>query len=184
MAVIDQRRTWRLVEERLASESDPVRRRNLETVLVHMKAEAAADIDGLMATVAPDAHYHFWNGPAAGEFVGHAAVRRFYEAFAASGAEKLEHDIDGLVVDGHCIVTEGVMRIAFPGRALRAQGIDVDDVDALYLYESRAAIMWPLNEEGLLLGEDSYFADDGFDGIADRKLSPNDIVLADGSGPA
>ena len=55
---------------------------------------------------------------------------------------------DLLVVDRHCILTEGVMRIAFPGWTLVARGLDVDDPDALYLYESKAAIMWPFNDAG------------------------------------
>ena len=37
---LDPSKTWRLVEARLARERDPRRRRNLETVLAHMKAEA------------------------------------------------------------------------------------------------------------------------------------------------
>ena len=50
--VIDQAVTWRKVEERLATESDPVLRRNLETILAHMKSESAGDIDGLLDTLA------------------------------------------------------------------------------------------------------------------------------------
>ena len=47
MALIDPRVTWRKVEERLETEPDPVLRRNLETLLAHMKAEMAGDVDGL-----------------------------------------------------------------------------------------------------------------------------------------
>ena len=56
--LIDPTRTWRKVEERLKRETHPVLRRNLETVLAHMKAEAYADLDGLMRTVSEAAHYH------------------------------------------------------------------------------------------------------------------------------
>ena len=35
MAVIDQNLTWSVVEERLAAETDPVLRRNLELLLVN-----------------------------------------------------------------------------------------------------------------------------------------------------
>ena len=42
MALIDPRVTFRKVEERLETETDPVLRRNLETLLTHMKAEMAA----------------------------------------------------------------------------------------------------------------------------------------------
>jgi hypothetical protein len=69
------------------------------------------------------------------------------------------------------------MRMAYPGRTLQAMGIDVDDVESDYLYEARMAIIWPISEDGLFIGEDSYVGSDGFAGIADRKLRREDIVL-------
>ena len=51
MALIDPRVTFRKVEERLETETDPILRRNLETLLTHMKAEIAGDVDGLLARV-------------------------------------------------------------------------------------------------------------------------------------
>ncbi|MGP0032086.1 MAG: nuclear transport factor 2 family protein [Acidimicrobiales bacterium] len=179
MAVIDQNLTWRKVEDRLATEKDPVLRRNLELLLRHMQAEAHLDLDAVMATVSERAHYHMYSGdPDALHPRGKAAVRKFYEDFAASGAGKLHQDIDRLVVDRDCILTEGLMRIAYPGRTLGAMGIEVDDPEADYLFEARMAIVWPIDEDGLFIGEDSYVEGDGFAGIADRKLDPADIVLA------
>ena len=183
MAIIDQHRTWKKVEERLAVETDPTLRRNLETLLQHMKAEAALDMDKLMATVSENAKYQNFGSGDTGP-VGKAAVQKFYEDFAASGAEKLMHDLDRLVVDRHCILTEGVMRMAYPGRTLRAMGIDVDDPDADYLYESRMAILWPLDDDGLFIGEDSYVGGNGFEGIAGRKIDPADIVVYRTTEPA
>ena len=89
---------------------------------------------------------------------------------------RIEHNIDRLVVDQHCVITEGRMRIAYPGSLLEGMGYSVDDANAYYLYETRSAIVWPINEDGLISGEDSYTGNDGFVGIADRKLKPNDIV--------
>ena len=38
-------------------------------------------------------------------------------------------------------------------------------------------IVWPVDREaGLLIGEESYTGGDGFAGIADRKLSKDDIA--------
>ena len=176
MAIIDQYRTWKKVEERLAVESDPILRRNLETLLQHMKAEAALDMDKLMATVSENARYQNFAQGGAGP-VGKAAVQKFYEDFAAGGAEKLQHDLDRLVVDKHCILTEGVMRMAWPGTTLAAMGIEVDDPDADYLYETRMAILWPFDDDGLFIGEDSYVGGDGFEGIAQRKVDPDDVIL-------
>jgi hypothetical protein len=177
MPVIDQQVTWRKVEERLERETDPVLRRNLEQLLLHMKAEAALDMETLMSTVSERAIYqNFVAGGATGP-VGKAAVQKFYEDFAASGAQKLQLDIDRLVVDRDCILTEGVMRMAYPGRTLRAYGIEVDDVDADYLFETRMAVIWPIDEHGLFIGEDSYTSGDGFAGIAGRKLDPAEVIV-------
>src|SRR4051794_23535596 len=174
--VIDQTRTWAAVEERLGSETDPTLRRNLELVLAHMKAESEGDLDGLLATITEDASYHAYGAPPSGSPQGKAAVRKFYADFIASGATRLQLDVDRLVVDRHCILTEGVMRIAYPGAALAAHGIEVDDPDASYLYEARMATLWPFDADGLITGEDTYTGGDGFAGIASRKLDPSDIV--------
>jgi hypothetical protein len=177
MPLIDPRVTFRKVEERLATETDPVLRRNLETLLAHMKAEAIGDLDGLLQTLNDRPHYHAYGSDDPGTSpIGRDGVRAFYERFIASGAGQLQLDIDRLVVDKECILTEGLMRIAYPGRTLQAMGIDVDDADAYYLYETRMATLWPFDEHGLAKGEDTYTGGDGFAGIADRKLAPEDIV--------
>jgi hypothetical protein len=179
MPVIDQSVTWAKVEERLATEADPVLRRNLETVFAHMRAEAAGDLDGLVSTLSDDVAYHAYSAPDVPEVnpVGKGGVRRFYEDFIASGATKLQLDIDRLVVDRDCVLTEGTMRMAYPGRTLGARGIAVDDPDALYLYETRMAVLWPMDDHGLVRGEDTYTSGDGFAGIASRKLRPEDIAV-------
>ena len=177
MAVIDQHRTWLKVEQRLATETDPVLRHNLELLLTHMKAEAALDVPTLISTVAETAVYKTFQQDPSTWPRGKAAVQEFYEAFAASGAQKLQLEMDRLVVDRHCILTEGIMKMAWPGHTLQAMGIEIDDPEADYLYETRMATLWPITEDGLFDGEDTYTGGDGFAGIGDRKLSPEDIVL-------
>ncbi len=177
MTVIDQRVTWEKVEARLDTESDPVLRRNLELLLQHQKAEASLDMERLMATVSEHAHYHMYSIPGgAGDLVGKSAVQKFYEDFAASGAQKLQLDTERLVVDRECIVTEGTMRMAYPGSTLAARGVPVDDPSAYYLYEARMCVLWPIGDDGLFTGEDTYTASDGFVGIEHRKLSSSDIA--------
>jgi hypothetical protein len=184
VAVIDQNKTWAKVEERLATETDPVLRRNLELLLTHMKAEAALDLPVLLSTVAETAVYHTYDQDPSTYPRGKAAVQEFYEAFAASGAQKLCMDLERLVVDRHCVLTEGTMRMAWPGSTLQAMDIDVDDPEADYLYEARMAVLWPISEDGLFDGEDTYVSGDGFAGIADRKIDPADIVLYQPMGAA
>jgi hypothetical protein len=38
------------------------------------------------------------------------------------------------------------------------------------------AVFWPFDEQGLARGEHTYTASDGFAGIADRKLRPEDLA--------
>ncbi len=177
MPIIDVHRTWVKVEERLAIETDPVLRRNLETVLDHMKAEARGDIDGLLVTLSDDVAYHAYGAdePALNP-AGKDDVRTFYENFVASGATRLQLDVDRLVVDRDCVVTEGVMRMAYPGRTLAFRGIEVDDPDAFYLFETRMATFWPMDEHGLARGEDTSPGGDGVAGIAERKINLADVV--------
>lgn len=166
-----------MVEERLARERDPKRRRNLEVVLAHMKAEAACDLERLMATVSAEPVYRAFGTPdPLYSPQGRDAVRNFYSAFVASGAHRLEFDMDRLLVDDDGVLTEGTMRIAYPGRILELLGHAVDDPDAFYLYEARMAVVWPLDGDGLVVGEDSYTVGDGFAGIARRKIDLADIA--------
>ncbi len=178
---LDPNNTWRLVEERLETETDPILRRNLELVLEHMKCEARADIEGVVATLIDKPVYVMHDNPddpIMNPNGSKDAVRAFYDAtIVQTGAHRLELDCQRVIVDKHAVVTEGVMRMAYPGRTLAAIGIDVDDPDAYYLYEARMGIVWPVDQAaGKLVGEESYTGGDGFAGIADRKLDQGDIA--------
>ena len=64
----------------------------------------------------------------------------------------------------------------------RKFGIEVPDLDGLYLYETRMMIVWGFDEDGLVQCEDSYTAGDGWAGIATRPVEPEQIrpvTLAD-----
>jgi hypothetical protein len=173
MTVIDKARTWKLVEERLAVEKDPHKHRLLEIVLEHMHAEAVPDLARLMGTLGEHPDYHLWGPDGDHGPKGRAAVEKFYSDFVASGANHLELDVDRLIVDNHAVITEGTMTMLYPGRLLTKMNIAVDDVDAYYLYRDRMLIVWPFDESGTLIGEDSYTGQAGFIGIADRKV-PNE----------
>ena len=177
MATIDPTTTWRAVEARLTRETDPRRRQLLENLLAHMQAEAAGDLEGLLATLAPDPQYHQWGAvPADAGPKGWDAVQAFYRDFIASGATNLEYDVERLVVDEDCIATDGVMRIVYPGRTLAGTGRTVEHPDAYYLYETRMGVFYPYNAAGRMVGEDTYVATDGFARL--RTLAPDELPLA------
>lgn len=173
--------TWKLVEERLANETSPTRKRNLELVLAHMKAEARADIEGVVATLCEKPQYRTYalpDDPTLNPEGSRDAVRAFYDAtIVQTGAHRLEFACDRVIVDDESVFTEGLMRMAYPGTTLRAMGIEVDDPDAYYLSEYRMGVVWPVHsDEGKLTGEEVYSCGNGFEGIAERKISLADIA--------
>jgi len=178
---LDPNNTWKLVEERLAGESDPVLRRNLGLVLEHMKAEAQGDIEGVVATLCEEPRYVMHDVP--GEALmnpagSRDAVRKFYDlTIVQTGAHRLEFACDRVIADAQSVFTEGVMRMAYPGKTLQGMGIDVADADAYYLYETRMGIVWPVHPtEDRLIGEETYTGTNGFEGIGERKLQLSDIA--------
>lgn len=178
---IDPNNTWRLVQERIDRESDPTITRNLELVREHMQREAEADIEGVVATLCEAPRYVTHSRPDE-DYLNPSgskdAVRAFYDlTIVQTGAWQLELDCDRVIADHHAVVTEGTMKMAYPGRTLAAMGVEVDDPDVFYLYQARMGVVWPVDpDSGLLVGEEVYTGEDGFAGIADRKLGPGDIV--------
>ena len=180
--VIDPRKNWAKAEKLLSEEKNPRARQILETLVIHSKAEAAADFDSLMATVAPNAHYHSHatDDPAmnaANSPRGKDEVAAYYKGIVASGCHFIEHDIERMVVGRNALTTEGDLKMAYPGAVLEAMSIDVPDPVALYLYQRRLLIVWEFDENGLLLCEDSYAGAGGlgFADIGERILSTEEI---------
>ena len=118
--------TWRLVEERMNAEEDPKTRHNLQLVLEHMKQEARGDIDGVLATLCEQPRYIAHDFPqeeAMNPNGNKAAVRAFYDmTIIQTGAHQLEFACDRVIADHEAVLTEGVMRMAYPGHTLITMG--------------------------------------------------------------
>lgn len=173
--------TWRLVQERMERETDAKTRRNLELVLQHMKQEAQGDIDGVVATLCGEPKYITHDSPldpALNPSTDKDAVRAFYDmTIVQTGAHQLELNCDRVIADHEAVMTEGVMRMAYPGKTLAMMGVEVDDPEVYYLYQTRMSVVWPVDPaSGMLTGEETYTGTDGFEGIAQRKISAADIV--------
>ena len=179
--LIDCRKNWRLAEDLWAEEKDPRRRRILETLIAHAKAEAAADFPALMETVSPEAHYRSYAtpDPATNEAQsprGKEAVAAYYSGIVESGCHFIEHDVDRMAVGSDTLTTEGELKMAYPGVVLGAMGIEVPDPAARYLYQQRLLIVWGFDEEGRVLCEDSYSGGGaGFEGIDLRPIDADQI---------
>ena len=169
-----------MTDQRAHAESDPRRKANLEIVVKHMKAEARCDIDGVLATLTNKPKYKWHNEPDDPTLnpKGAEQVAEFYDmAIVRTGAHRLEWIVDRVIVDDDAVFTEGVMRLAYPGKTLLDMNIEVDDPEAYYLSEARTAVVWPIDREtGLIIGEEIYKSGDEMAGIKGRKISLDDIA--------
>jgi hypothetical protein len=154
----------RLLPERIAAEHADRIRANLEVVQRHYLAEIRADVDGVMATLAPEPHYEYRGTVlgAAEPFAveGSEAVRRIYELGVENGGIRHEYELSLVTADRDAVVTEGVIRHAFAGGLVRELELAFDgeiEHDRWYLVEYPALVVWPFGEEGLLEGERVYF---------------------------
>jgi hypothetical protein len=168
---------WERAEERLVTVTNPRHRAIMETLRDHLKAEATQDFSLLVGTLAPNPEYHFWvEGSGFGDGPkGIDAVRAHYEHLYEERRHLCDWDIERFVIDDDTIVTEGWFSQIFPGRVLQSRGVDIDDPDAVYVLRVRLVILWPFDEDGKLVGEDSYLNGPMFKPENIRKLREDEI---------
>ena len=171
---IDQEGSWRAIERRLASTNEPRRRRMLATVVAHLKAEAALDLPGLLATLVPDPRYHLWFGGTDRGPKGVDEVTAFYRELVASRRGVFEFAVDRIVVDDDTVLTEGTFLTCYGAELARRTGFDVPD-EGVYLCPIRSVVLWAFDGEGRMTGEDVYAT---FDPSAARRLSESEIPAA------
>lgn len=151
---------WQLLLDRIAAETDPVRKRNLEVVARHVVEEVAGNLEALLATLVPEPEYVVWGASDSTGPTGRAEVLRWYEALKAAGRNRLDYDLHRVVVDEQTVVTEGDFLYAIDGADLsgieRAESGDLVESGTYYLVGHRTLVLWPINADGLIEGEHIY----------------------------
>lgn len=174
MAAVDQHKALRALDARIAETEHEPQRRMLACVREHIRAESFAEFDALMATMSPEPAFHLWvqgNGNGGGP-KGRDAVAAHYRRLYEEARHIFELDIERIVVDHRTVVTEGWFRQVYRGAVLEQRGVTGADPDELYLVTIRLLLLWPFDDQGRLIGEDSYAAGDMFDPANVRQLSP------------
>jgi len=185
--IIDRSKTSKLIEERIATTTNPRHLMMLNRLLQHAVGEATLDLDLVMSTLCADPRYVAWGAPADMSPVGREAVRNFYEETIVRGGQfYLELDMDRIVVDDDTIVTEGDFRALYYGAHLAKRGFPVDDPEGFYVLSLRMLIVWPFDADGFIIGEETYSAVTAPDFLTklDTAQVPRefrDFVEADGS---
>jgi hypothetical protein len=150
--------SWRLLADRLETETDPRRRANLAVVARHVAEEVRGNVPALMTTLVPEPVYRIWGASASTGPRGHAEVVAHYEAMLPSGKNRLEFEVTRVVVDDDTVVTEGIFRHAYRGSTVagRLGGSAAVDPDTWYVVEYQCLVVWPISADGLIEGEEIY----------------------------
>jgi len=177
---LDVNKGIRACEQVLARQSNVLHQRNLKLVIDHMRAEARCDVRGVLDTLVERPKY-IWHGQPHDALLNprgsKQAIADFYQRMIVEPqAYRLEWDITRVMVDESAVLTEGVMKVAFPGHALQAMDIEIDDAQAWYVAQGMTTVVWPVDPlEEKLIGEEVYDYDKMV-GIADRKIAFDDIL--------
>jgi hypothetical protein len=176
----DPNHGWHNLQARLDTAKGTRLRQVLGVVRDHLYAEATGDFDMLLGTLSADPQYHFWSSssPFAGGPKGLDAVIAHYRGVYEDNRQLVDWDIDRIVADDGCVVTEGRYRQLYPGWALTSKGVAVDDPNAVYEVRAQLLILWPVDADGKLTGEDAYGDGSMFDLDHVRKLDRSDVPEA------
>lgn len=171
------------VTEKIARTENPRHRQMLEVVREHLIAENASDIERVMATLTANPVYHTREPGGDKGPKGRDGVRAYYQGFFAIKGHFFECDFQYIAIDDDCVITEAIMRMIKPGRILGhapfgpgSEPIDSGaegefDPSAHYLLEGHCVVIWPFDDDLLLVGEDGYSG-----GSLDvRKLSDDEL---------
>jgi ketosteroid isomerase-like protein len=162
---LDPRAILRTVSARRDQETDSRKRAILALLEHHMAVETITpDVAALSATIADDVEYRFLGSSPDGlHLVGRDAVERFSERFLATAGNDVEFAVDNVAVSSHCVAINGILRRHVDPAGLEtmsqhfglAPNADAGDDDA-GLVESRMAVFYRFDDEGLVVGKDMY----------------------------
>jgi hypothetical protein len=177
MPIIDQSRTYKDVEAKLAQTTNPRHRLLLERVLQHAIGEVEADLEAVMDSLSANPVYRLWSNPdPKAAPAGRENVRRYYaDIIFGLGRAFIESNKDRIVVDDNTVITEGWLRTVMWGRDVLDMGRQVDNPDAYYLIRTRLLNVWPCDAEGYIIGEETYSGAASMSVITDENEVPDNI---------
>ncbi len=180
--VINPRNSWTALETAAASAATPEQAALISSVVTLLKAEISGDIDALMATLADEPVVNMWHPAGPARLEGYGTIRELYTTMFASGAEQFEFVVEKIIVGESNLVTEGRFKQVYNTRMLEDLGMghitgDEDSGDGLWMSNAQIVVVWPVADNGKLIGQDIYFGEDPMSTLEpiDRKQLPPDF---------
>lgn len=167
MEVVPER-SWVAIEEKIKVTADDRHRAMLERYRDHMQLEMSSQLEPLMATMVPEPVFNMYLPGATQHYEGHEEVAAFYGAMFAAGTNRIERQLDRLVVCDEMIWSEGWVHQVHPGANLADRGYSVEPGKD-YVFSYRAGVVFGFPPEStLIVGEDAYFTDDTANPVLER----------------
>jgi hypothetical protein len=179
MPKLDVRRTNDAVDRLLAVTANPRHRFMLETYHRHRFLEMAGRYAEIFAPdmTVENPVYHFNALGIAATLGGGDAVKGLYGMWAQTHQSIFYTEDEQVAVSDNYITSISIATQQTAGAALIANGIEVDDPDAMYLYRSRIQMIWPYDDECRLIGEDVWEPEP--ENRTVTKLDPADVLTTE-----
>jgi hypothetical protein len=179
MKDFDPNLTYSSFDAHLHKAKTPRQRANLDTVIVHSKAEVSADLPTLLSTLNDDPQYLEYGvlvtsredtGPK-----GMDQVVKFYEGMVENGSYVIESKKNRVVVADDEIVTAGTFRQVISAKVAKSMGLLAESapVSDFYLLTARTVVFWDFDENGKATGEERYVLNHKLEPLPEKDLPPN-----------
>jgi hypothetical protein len=179
---LDVRETNAAVRKLLEVTENPRHRRLLELYDRHRNLEIAGRYPEIFVPemTVEEPVYHF--GVYGTTFVlnGRKAVEAVYRMWTETNQCVFYSGGEQIAVADNFVASVSLLYQQTTGASLAEAGVDVDDVNAMYLYKNVQQMIWPYDDECRLVGEDVYEPDPSRAEII--KLDPADVLTAEESG--
>jgi len=112
----------------------------------------------------------------AGTLDGREAIEGLYSMWTATDQCIFYAENEQVAVADNFIASTAITYQQVKGKALAANGVKLDDPNAMYLYKARQQMIWHYDDRGRLIGEDVWEVDPSKAEII--KLDVKDVVTA------
>ncbi|MEU6173571.1 hypothetical protein ABZ832_16825 [Streptantibioticus parmotrematis] len=103
--------------------------------------------------------YHFNYAGISARLEGQEQVKGLYDMWAQTHQSIFYVEEEQIAVADNFIASIATARQQMLGQALIANGVEVDEPDAYYLYTARTQMIWPYDDRGRMIGEDVWETD-------------------------
>ncbi|MFD4693250.1 hypothetical protein [Streptomyces sp. NPDC058463] len=118
--------------------------------------------------------YHFNYAGVSARLEGQEQVKGLYDMWAQTHQSIFYIEQEQIAVADNFIASVATAQQQTLGHTLIANGFEVDEPDAYYLYKARTQMVWPYDDRGRMIGEDVWETDADKSEIV--KLDAADVV--------